>query len=277
MRRKVCILLFLIALLPIAFLGYRFINQPKAVVGDADTIVLEGKSVLFNEFGSDNFTSTGLTFDKKDNVFWIGDYGALKSTYSPTPRVIEVNRDLTKVLSIIDLSNVLSNSDNLQGVAYDEITDSLWLAVGDSCKNIKKDGTLISEFDLGKYKKYKSNGICVDKDSLWVLCYSKYLLHFDKNGQLLNKYRFDFKDQDMIFNNGNELLITVGADYNGESNYVISFDKNTGKSIVKYQTIGAHAVEGLSIVDGKMYIVNDGLYHNAKIKESYFAVYDLKQ
>lgn len=277
MRRKVyVIVLFLIVLLGIVFWRYNLINKPKTVVGDASTLLLEGKSITFTEFGADNFTSTGLSFDEKDNAFWIGDYGALKSTDTPTPRLIEVDKDLSKVLNIINLSNILSKGDNLQGVAWDQTNDSLWLAVGDSCKNIKKDGTLISAFDLGKYKKYKSNGICVDVDSLWVLCYTKYLLHFDKSGKLLNEYRFNFKDQDMLYNNGKELLATVGADYNGEANYVVSFDKATGKSYVKYQVIGSYSVEGISIVDDKMYIVNDGLYHDAKIKESYFAIYCLK-
>ena len=277
MRRKIClIILFLLVLLAIFFLEYKFIDKPKAVVGNTTTIVLEGKTITFTEFGVDNFTSTGLSFDERNNTFWIGDYGTAESADVQTPRVVEVNKDLNKVLRIVDLSNILSNCDNLQGVSWDQTNDSLWLAVGDSCKNINKDGTLISEFELGKYKKYKSNGICVDKDSLWVLCYSKYLLHYKKSGTLLKEYKVNFKDQDMLFNSGNELLITVGADYNGESNYVVSFDKNTGKIRVKYQTIGSYAVEGLSIVDGKMYIVNDGLYHDAKIKESYFAIYDLK-
>lgn len=277
MRRKVNMtVMCLIAFLFVFIGGYKLISKPNMVVGDTTTVVLDGKTISFNEFGADNFTSTGLAFDKKDNTFWVGDYGALKSTDIPAPRVVEIDKDLNKVLAIVDLSSVLSNSDNLQGIAWDQTNDSLWLAVGDSCKNIKKDGTLISEFDLGKYKKYKSNGICVDDDSLWVLCYSKYLLHFDKSGQLLKEYRFNFKDQDMLFNNGYELLVTVGADYKGESNYVVSFDKSEGKTAVKYQVIGAYAVEGISIVDGKMYIVNDGLYHDAKLKESFFAVYDLK-
>ena len=276
MRKKVCVIvLFLTVFLAITFLRYKFINKPEVVVCDATTISLEGKSISFTKLGTSNFTSTGLAFDKNDNAFWIGDYGALKSTDTPAPRVVEMDKDLSNVLNIVDLSSILSSDDNLQGVAWDQTNDSLWLAVGDSCINIKKDGTLLSKFNLGKYKKYKSNGICVDEDSLWVLCYSKYMLHFNKSGQLLNEYSFNLKDQDMLFNNGNELLVTVGADYNGESNYVVSFEKSTGKTSVKYQVVGAYAVEGISIVDNKMYIVNDGLYHDAKIKESYFAIYDL--
>ena len=50
-------------------------------------------------------------------------------------------------------------------------------------------------------------------------------------------------------------------------------DKNSGDISVKYKVIGAYAVEGICIVGSNMYIANDGLYHNAKIKESYISAY----
>ena len=257
--------------------GYNSLNTSQIISGNANTVILDGEKREFSTFGVEDFTCTGLAWDSIMNSIWIGDYCAKSANNTPSQRVIQINKELTEVISIIDLSNMLNTNDNLQGVAYDDYNDSLWLAVGDSCKNISKDGKLIFAFDLGKYKKYKSNGICVDGDTLWVLCYSKYLLHYDKSGNLIKEYSFNFKDQDMLFNSGDELIATVGADYNGENNYVVTFNKNTGETDVKYQIHGAYAVEGISIVDGKLYILNDGLYHDAKIRESYFAIYDLRR
>lgn len=277
MRRKILLSVLIVLLVISSIVAiYKIRIRPVAVSNRTNTKILEGQVIKFKEFSSSNFTSTGLAFDEIDNAFWIGDYGALNSKEFQTPRVVEVNKDLTKIMKTVDLSNVLGKGDNLQGVAWDYKSDSLWLAVGNSCKNITKDGRLIVEFNLGKYSKYKSNGICVDNETVWVLCYSKYLLHYDKTGRLIKEYKFNYKDQDMLFNGKDELLITVGADYKGEENYILSFDKASGKTAVKYQVIGAYAVEGITVVEDKMYIVNDGLYHDAKIKDSYFSIYDLK-
>lgn len=35
------------------------------------------------------------------------------------------------------------------------------------------------------------------------------------------------------------------------------------------------AIEGIIVIDDKMYILNDGKYHKAKMQDSYIAVYDL--
>lgn len=233
---------------------------------------------MFKEFGADNFTCTGLTWDEKDNSFWIGDYGAMDNKNIPSPRVIEVNSNLTEIVKTLDLSGVLSSNDNLQGVAYDTDSNTLWLAVGDTIKNIYKDGKLRAEFSIGKYSTYKSNGICVDEsnDTLWVLCYSKYLLHFDKSGNLIKEYKLNYKDQDHICIYDGAILVTVGADYNGEENYVIAVERNTGKVSVLYKILGAYAVEGVCVVGDKLYIANDGFYHDAKVKESYISIFEMK-
>ena len=123
--------------------------------------------------------------------------------------------------------------------------------------------------------KYKSNGICVDGDSIWVLCYSKYLLKYNKNGELLEKISFDYKDQDMITLYEDQLLITVGADYNGDNNFILSYNLKTKETTVKFKVLGSYAVEGVTVLDGELYIANDGLFHDAKIKSSYIVKYNI--
>ena len=277
-KKKVIIsLIALLAMVGLCLLGLRVNLKPKTISKEEDTVRLESSNIAFKEFGAENFTCTGLTWDENDKTFWIGDYGAISNKDTPSPGVVEVNRKLSEIVKIVDLSEVLSSDDNLQGIAYDELTDSLWLAVGDTVKNISKDGVLIFEFDLGKYSKYKSNGICFDEtdDSLWVLCYTKYLLHYDKSGNLIKEYKFNYKDQDQIFLCDGVIFVTVGADYNGEENYIVSMNRDSGKISVPYQISEAYAAEGICIVEGKMYIANNGLYHDAKIKESYISIFEL--
>ena len=251
------------------------IKKPQKIVADSNTEVIEGTNISFESFGIDNFMCTGLTWDSYDSAFWIGDYGALTNTETPAPRLVEVDKALKNVIQTIDLSSILSTADNLQGVAFDNSNNSLWLAIGKTVKNIDKTGTVLSEFDLGKYSKYMANGICVDSEdgTLWVLCYSRYLLHYDKFGNLIKKMNVNFRDQDHIVVNADQIWVTAGADYNGDENYVLTMDKNSGDISVKYKVIGAYAVEGICIVGSNMYIANDGLYHNAKIKESYISAY----
>ena len=61
-----------------------------------------------------------------------------------------------------------------------------------SIYNIDKKGNIIEKIDLGIYKKYSANGISYDtkNDTIWALMYSKYLLHYDKKGNLLKEKNY---------------------------------------------------------------------------------------
>lgn len=269
------VLLVLIALVSLKLMHRQ--DNVATLAKNKETVELCSTSIsFFSDFGENDFTCTGLTYDEKNNSFWIGDYGAVSSDATPAPRLIEVSSDLQKVETIIELDGKLSALPNLQGVAYDKVHDSLWLAVGDCIVNISKSGEVLSTISLGKYVKYVANGICYDEtnDSLWVLCYTKYLLNYSKNGELLKSYDVNLKDQDHIAIQDGIIYATVGADYNGEENYIVSIDKNTGAIDVPFQLMDSYSVEGLSIVRGKLYITNDGAYHNAKINNSFICVYD---
>ena len=84
------------------------------------------------------------------------------------------------------MNDILGGDINLQGISYDKKDDSLWLATGDEIYNIEKDGTTKKNISLGRYSKYKSNGIAVDNDFIWVLCYFGI---FIKNGQRRKYYK----------------------------------------------------------------------------------------
>ena len=164
----------------------------------------------------------------------------------------------------------------MQGIAYDTIDDAIWIAVGASIQEISKRGKLTIVIDLGKYKKYQANGICMDNEdhTLWVLCYNKYMLHFDREGNLLKSYPVNMKDQDMIYMYDGLIYITVGADYKGEENYCVVFDTQTENIKIQYKLYQSYAVEGIYIDDDYIYVVNDGAFHNAMIPRTYISVYE---
>ena len=228
------------------------------------------RMVFFGDFGSSDFTCTGLAYDNDDDSFWIGDYGALSPETIPNPRLVEVDKSLMNKVGEISLKDILGENADLQGVAYD---GSLWIASNDKVFQIDKKGNKTFEFSLGKYSKYKANGICCDKNSLWVLCASRYLLNYTKKGELINKYKFNFQNQDHICANGDYLYITVGADYKGMENYICKLSKK-GEIVSLYQTEHANALEGISVNNGKIYVANDGKYHSDIMNRSYITVYE---
>ena len=68
----------------------------------------------------------------------------------------------------------------------------------DEIYNIEKDGTTKKNISLGRYSKYKSNGIAVDNDFIWVLCYSEFLLKMDREGNIIKKIKFNYQTGEII-------------------------------------------------------------------------------
>lgn len=281
MNRRKLILLWVVLL--IIIIGLTVYKNNRVVFAadmvDKNTAILKKtETILFEEFGERNFTCTGLTFDTDKDTFWIADYGAMNSEDNPEPRLIEVNKEWTHVVSTISLNNIVDSNANVQGVCYDSSNESLWFATGDKIINISKEGHEIGSIKLGPYAKYKANGVTYNPtdNSLWVLCYEKYLLNYSKDGHLLSRIKMNLQDQDQIYMlNEHELIVTVGADYNGTNNFIVKVNISSGEISVWYQVVGSYAVEGVCVVDDNLYIANDGLYHNAKIKKSYISIYNL--
>lgn len=242
------------------------------------TEIIPINTIYFSEFGDDNFTCTGLTYDDEDKSYWIADYGSYSMENDPLPRIVEVDAELTSVIKSINLIDALESGSNLQGLCYDKKDNALWCAVGKSIIEFDKNGTLIKSINLGKYSKYLANGICYDSedDSLWVICASKYILHYDKDGNVLQEIDFNYADQDHIVKQGNDLLVTVGADYRGTNNFVCRLSTEDGSIKALYRVNGSNSVEGICINDEKVLIANDGLYHSDLKGESYISVYNEK-
>lgn len=221
------------------------------------------------------FTCTGLTYDEKNKSYWVGNYGKYnKDDQDIKPSIIQVTQGFSKILSVIQIEDEKAD---IQGVSYDSKTDTLWYADGVNVINIDKSGNEISKFGLGQYTKYKSNGITYNykDDTLWVLCFYNYLLHFDRCGHLLNSYESSYIGQDHLEMIEDKLCFSVGEDYDGDQNYVAVYDPENMNVSYAYKVKGSYAIEGVCYHDGKLYVANDGVYHNAKLNEDVVVEYDI--
>lgn len=274
---RLLLLVLIVAVSGLVIKEHRLENvkiDASTMVADNCKELIPTTIIYLDELETGNFTSTGFTYDSANQTFWIADHG---TDSGDKLRLIELDSNLKKVLQEVQIENYTNDGKlNLQGIAYDTIDDAIWIAVGDSIQEISKRGKLTKVIDLGKYKKYQANGICMDNEdhTLWVLCYNKYMLHFDREGNLLKSYPVNMKDQDMIYMYDGLIYITVGADYKGEENYCVVFDTQTENIKIWYKLYQSYAVEGIYIDDDYIYVVNDGAFHNAMIPRTYISVYE---
>lgn len=285
----ICIVIILLVLLLCHFINlktkptnrtYAYENDNAAIpLTVTDSILIPDAS---NYSPGSGFTCTGLAYDNVDDVFWVGNYG---SEYPKSdvvlPTIIKMSKDFKEIEDEIRIYEIFPDRNiNLQGVAYDNSDDSLWFADGEYIQHVSKEGIDLGFIELGDYQKYKSNGICYDEktDSLWVLFYYNYLVNFSKDGIVLEVMECDYVDQDQlcIDESGNNLYFSVGADYKGDENYLCKVDLNAKKISVSYKLLGSYAVEGISILDRQLYVMNDGHFHSALINSNLVNKYKLK-
>lgn len=229
--------------------------------------------VFLDEIGAGNFTSTGMTFDSVNHSFWIADHG---SSAGDVLRMMELDNTMDHVLSVVQISDYQNDGNtNLQGIAYDRFDDAIWIAVGDRIQQVTKTGEIIKTISLGKYKNCSANGICIDETdgTIWVLCYYDYLLHFNRKGKIMEAVEVDMADQDMIYMYDGLIYITVGADYCGEENYCAVFDPASKEIRIQYRLNQSYAIEGIYVDDIRIYVVNDGAFHNTTIPRTYVSIY----
>ena len=224
-------------------------------------------------------TCTGLCYDKIGQTWFIGNYGREKRGEKDFfPSIVSVSADFSEINYAISLDG--GNQVDVQGVAYDRENSSLWYTNGEQIINCSPiTGEAISGFSIGDYGKYKANGICLDSEdgTLWILCRYKYLLHFSKDGTLIDEVICEYLDQDHICMGDDGLLyISVGADYQGENNYLLCMDREANIQKL-YQVRESYAIEGIVLLDNRLYVVNDGIYHESKIKKNYIQVYNIRK
>lgn len=264
----------------VGILVYRYITKPKSITTEFSSGIIDvypSQRVLFDEFGANDFTCTGMTYDSNQSIIWIADCGETANGKKHSQNLIAINMECTKIVDEVSLDDELSSIVNLQGIAYDSKLDNIWLALGDHILAINKSGRKICEIDVKRYCKDGANGLAYDAsdNSLWILCTRQRILHISVDGELLESFSFNFADQDQIVVYDDYLFVTVGAGYQDDNNYVAKVSKKDGTLVALYKVEGSNALEGICIIGDKVLIANDGLYHSDLVGHSYLEVYNI--
>lgn len=222
--------------------------------------------------GKDGFTCTGAVFDPLSDSFFIGDAGKIKPDEEVFHAVVrQVTKELDAHLKTYDCYSMFGDMRDIQGVTLDGIGNIWFCSYGENLiRCIDKMGNDVSSF---KIKNPSGIAWSEAKNSLWILT-DNHLLETTNSGEILNKYYFKIQGQDQLFydNKSNTIFITAGIDYYGDS-YIYTFDVDRELFELRYILKDSFAIEGISIVENKMYVFNDGLYHDAKIPVNQVNIY----
>ncbi len=258
------------------FLAVLFVGYVIGVRGVSGVVEIEISPIYSYELPDKEygFTCTGLT-KATDGSWWIGSYGKeTPESSSIQPSLVNVSNDFKVIRDEINRDG----SDNIQGLAFDNKTNSIWFSNGKEISNVSLTGEVISSFRLPK-SNVVPNGVAYNEqdDSIWVLGYEDYLYGFTKRGELIDLLSIDYPDQDHIcFDENGDLWFSYGADYLGKNNYVCKYDIVEGRVEVQYKVLNSYAIEGIYIDNNLLFVANDGVYHQSKDGKNIINVYSLK-
>lgn len=224
------------------------------------------------------FTITGLTYSSSDNTFYAGNYGKTYTTDTTVKNtIVHLSNDMKTNLGEIDLNTIYPDLKDVQGVTIDTSDDTIWFVSPSDKKiyHITKTGENIESISLSLSN---PTGIAYDSrtDTLWVLSDTS-LVNLNTDGTTNKTITLDIADVDQIYLDIEEdaIYITAGVDYSGNS-YVYKVKLTSQTYGLMYTLTDSYAIEGIYIKNGKMYIGNDGLYHDAQIKKNIIQTYLVK-
>lgn len=221
------------------------------------------------------FAPTGISYSNMNDCYYIGNYGKRKNEDKGIyPSIICFDASFESIKNELYFND---DSTDIQGISCDE-KGSIWYTNSDYVINCSvKDGSIMSSFKIEGFQRYKANGICIDPQdgSLWVLCMYKYLLHYKRDGKLIEAFDCNYIGQDHIcIDKEGHIFISTGSDYTGNDNYVLRFSKDFSLEKI-YRVNDSYAIEGIVVNGSELIVVNDGIYHDAKIKKNYIQIYNL--
>ena len=227
------------------------------------------------------FTCTGLAYDAGSDEWLVGNIGKdLPTSDGLRSTIVRLSDDFASVCGEIDLHDAFPTMKDIQGLCVDGADQTLWFcSFGEGkIRHITREAQSLGEFDIGR-----PTGIAYDSrtDSLWVLTYTQ-LINYSKNGIQLKRFDVNIEGQDQLWldEDADVMYFTAGLNYDGSlfkgDNAVYSVDLKTGKVEKTYSLATSYAVEGLWISEGKMYVLNDGYYHGARVPVNQVDVYDIE-
>lgn len=221
------------------------------------------------------FTCTGFYYDKENKQFYVGNAGKEKPGDDIFKATIEViSKNFTDIEKSIECYKIFPQMRDIQGVT--KATDNtLWIcSYGENkVRNLDVDGKPKFEFGVKS-----PSGISFDPgtESLWVLSNDR-LINYSTDGYEIKSFPVKVKGQDQLYFDevSNTMYFTAGVNYKGE-NYVYTINLKNGKYNPVYILEDSYAIEGITIIDEYMYILNDGYYHDAKEANNQVNIYRLK-
>lgn len=273
---KNLIIIISLLILGFALIAVFFINNKHHITTENAVEIFADEMIpLSQAMANDNgFTCTGAVYDAYSNTFYVGDAGKNKPTDETFKAVIrQISNDFESQLQEIDCYSQFKALQDIQGVALDRNNNIWFCSHGENLiRGISESGSNIGMFDVKN-----PLGIAYSKseDAFWILS-DCFLMLYSKEGDKLKKYNFKVKGQDQLYldNESNILYITAGIDYHGDS-YIYTFDVDNEAFELKNILKDSYAIEGISIVKSKMYVFNDGFYHDAKIPINQVNIYIL--
>ena len=220
------------------------------------------------------WSATGLVHDPSENVFWVANHGQATKSGPYTPSILQMSMDASRIISQINIKDLYSDNQTIQGLTLDTANQSLWFAASqqNSIRNISKSGTKLGELSFNG-----ANGLAYDpkEDRLIVL-------HPSQPGASLNTISVLNKSTGSVVRSystgttpghdwvyGADMLhfdpvsrylyMSYGAD--PEPGSLRVFDHDAGKQI---GTIGSlarvTATEGVSIIGSRIYMLSDDYF-----------------
>ena len=279
MKKKKSLVFVLLSCVAILVLGCIILSHIKAKIelGKCDKIyankILKLPDKEKNNVG---FTCTGLFWDEEENCFLIGNGGKYKPDDDKFQATIEIiEKDVSAIKRSIPCYLNYNDMSDIQGVT--KSTDgTIWLcSYGENkVRHIDGDGNEIGNFDIKE-----PSGIANDTRSgtLWILT-KDYLYNCSYDGTVKKTIKAHINGQDQLFlDEENELIyFSAGADYHGDS-YIYTVDLKTSKVEPLYILKDSYAIEGITIVNNVLYVLNDGYYHDAQISVNQVNMYYLNR
>ncbi len=151
------------------------------------------------------YINTGLAYDTKDDVLWIGECNLSGDGY-----IHKTKKDGIELAKF-----QVVGTGNLQGVAYDSLDDTIWITNNQSGNNvihIDKQGNVLGGFRVNASV---GSGIAYnwDDDTLFISPYTpnRTIYETDKNGNILSTITID-----SAFNPSSGLLYADGIAYDSD-------------------------------------------------------------
>ncbi|MGN0351067.1 MAG: hypothetical protein ACI4ES_05385 [Roseburia sp.] len=274
MKKKILIIILLSLIIVVIFLIFKSKSSTKINTENAIELSSIETIVLPNIDDDNDFTCTGLSYDSSNQLFYVGYAGkSHPSDESFKASIIVLSDEFDQITESIDCYKNFSNLKDIQGVALDD-KNTLWFcSYGENLiRHIKTSGETIGEF---KVKNPSGIAYSNNTDSLWILT-DKELINYSLSGEPIRSYSFRVEGQDQLYidEDSGLIYITAGINYQA-ANYVYCFDIESEEFELKYILTDSYAIEGITIIDGVMYILNDGFYHDAKIPVNQVNVYHI--